>query len=306
MCCGKCFRFLINYIIPYSILCIFLFQIYAQYSTLVTLRNKNNSQKDGRNTLSNYKLMKNKEYDFNMNKVQESFEDNALMKINIFKNTFLGFLDKKSENFDIRVYMFFYLICYDLICLIIVYFFIYGSIKAGFLKIIFQIIRFYFNSKRMQKFNTSMNLFAIIKAKLENMYLYRGWSIFNPEGFLIIELLCNFGIILDIILLIFFIYRKNKYRRIKSLNIIKDDGEVSIEEEKEEDNKSEDKNDKNSEDNEKESNGESKSNENNEISKKKGEGKLDSFFENENEDNEVSEEESGDNTINNGETKSNN
>ena len=299
MCCGKCFRFLINFIIPYSILCIFLFQIYAQYSTLVTLRNKIDNQKDGRNTLSNYELTKDKQYDFNMNKVKETFEDNALMKINFLKNKFLGFFDKKNENFDIRVYMFFYLICYDLICLIIVYFFIYGSIKAGFLKIIFQIIRFYFNAKRLQKFNTRMYLFSIIKAKLENMYLYRGWSIFNPEGFLIIEFLCNFTIILDIILLIFFIYRRNKYRRIKALNIIKEDGEDSVEEEKE-DNKNEDKNDEN---NDEESNGESKQNDNNVISIKKGEGKLD-FFENEND--EVSEEESNHNSSDNGETKNNN
>ena len=54
MCCGKCFKCLTNIIIPYSILCIFLFQIYAQYSTLVTLRTKIDNKRDGRNTMTNY------------------------------------------------------------------------------------------------------------------------------------------------------------------------------------------------------------------------------------------------------------
>ena len=299
MCCGKCFRFIINYVIPYLILCIFLFQIYAQYSTLVTLRNKIDNQKDGRNTLSNYRLTKDKQYDFNMNKVQENFEDNALMKINFLKNSFLGFFNNKGENFDIRVYMFYYLICYDFICLIIVYIFIYGSIMAGFLKILFQIIRFYFNAKRLQKFNTRMSLFAIIKSKLENMYLYRGWSIFNPEGFLIIEFLCNFAIILDIILLLIFIYRRYKYRRIKKMYISKDEREDIIKEEKEDNNSEDDKIDEN---NEKESNGESKPNDNNIIIKKADEGQLNSLFENDNENEDISEE-SDPNSSNIGDTK---
>ena len=86
-----------------------------------------------------------------------------------------------------------------------------------------------------------MSLFAIIKSKLENMYLYRGWSIFNPEGFLIIEFLCNFAIILDIILLLIFIYRRYKYRRIKKMYIPKDEREDIIKEEKEDNNSEDDK-----------------------------------------------------------------
>ena len=43
--------------------------------------------------------------------------------------------------------------------------------------------------ERMKKFNTHMSVYSIIKGKLENMFLYRGWNIFSPEGFLIIELL---------------------------------------------------------------------------------------------------------------------
>ena len=223
MCCGKCFRCLYNIIIPYSILCIFLLQIYAQYSTLVTLRTKIDNKRDGRNTMTNYQLTRDKQYDFNMNKVQECFEDNCLMNINILKNFVLGLfnsMNNKKENFDIRVYMFYYLIVYDFICLVIVYFFIYGSIKAGILKIIFQSFRFIFNWKRMQKFNNQMTVFSIINSKLENMYLLRGWNIFNPEGFLIIEFFCNFAIILDIVLLIIYICTRKKNKGIKKKEIV--------------------------------------------------------------------------------------
>ena len=244
MCCGKCSRFLINVILPYSILCIFLFQIYSQYSTIVTLRTKIDNKKDGRRTLTNYQLMKDKHYDFNMNKVKEYFDDNAIMNIPYVKNLTLGLIEKRNVNndkdFDNRIYMFFYLIFYDIISLIVVYCFIYGSIEAGLLKIIFQIIRFYFNAKRLKRFNTNMALYSIINSKIENMYLYRGWSIFNPEGFLIIEFLCNFVIILDIILLLIYLHRIRKYKRMKQLNVVVDGNDNSSEEENPEKNKNDD------------------------------------------------------------------
>ena len=244
MCCGKCSRFLINVILPYSILCIFLFQIYSQYSTIVTLRTKIDNKKDGRRTLTNYQLMKDKHYDFNMNKVKEYFDDNAIMSIPYVKNLTLGLIEKRNVNndkdFDNRIYMFFYLIFYDIISLIVVYCFIYGSIEAGLLKIIFQIIRFYFNAKRLKRFNTNMGLYSIINSKIENMYLYRGWSIFNPEGFLIIEFLCNFVIILDIILLLIYLHRIRKYKRMKQLNVVVDGNDNSSEEENPEKNKNDD------------------------------------------------------------------
>ena len=244
MCCGKCSRFLINVILPYSILCIFLFQIYSQYSTIVTLRTKIDNKKDGRRTLTNYQLMKDKHYDFNMNKVKEYFDDNAIMNIPYVKNLTLGLIEKRNVNndkdFDNRIYMFFYLIFYDIISLIVVYCFIYGSIEGGLLKIIFQIIRFYFNAKRLKRFNTNMGLYSIINSKIENMYLYRGWSIFNPEGFLIIEFLCNFAIILDIILLLIYLHRIRKYKRMKQLNVVVDGNDNSSEEENPEKNKNDD------------------------------------------------------------------
>ena len=294
MFCGKCSRFFINVILPYSILLIFLFQIYSQYSTIVTLRTKKEDINDGRKTMTNYRLTKDKHYDFNMNKVKEYFEENAIMNLPYVQNLTLELIEKrnvdKDKNFDNRKYMFFYLIFYDIISLIIVYFFIYGSIKAGLIKIIFQIIRFYFNAKRLKKFNTYMSLYSIIYSKIENIYLFRGWSIFNPEGFLIIEFLCNFAIILDIILLLIYIYRDYKYRRIKKLNIIVDDRDNSTEEENDvKDNKSDDDN-KIIENNEEESNGESKLNNNNIQKNKKGDGNIKFDFENEEDDNEVSEE----------------
>ena len=231
MCCSNNSSIICTLILPFSILIIFLFQIYAQYSTLVTLRTKIDNIRDGRNTITNYQLTKDKQYDFNMNKVEEFFEDNCLMRINFLKQTTLNVFDsmnkKKEEIIDIRVYMFYYLIFYDLICIIIVYFFIYGSIKAGCIKIVFQLIKFYYNAKRMQKFNSHMYLYSIIKSKIDNMYSFRGWNIFTPEGFLIIEFLCNITIILDIIYLIILIcnnrrYKKNKYMEKKLVELDKD------------------------------------------------------------------------------------
>ena len=227
MCCSKCSSFISQIIIPFSILIIFLFQIYAQYSTLITQRTKIDNIRDGRNTITNYQLSKGKEYDFNMNKVQEYFEDNCLMKINFLKNTILKIIDsilnKKGEIVDNRIYMFYYLIIYDIICVIIVYIFIYGGIMAGFIKIAFQTIRFYFNAKRMSKFNSNLGLYSIIKSKIENMYLFRGWNIFSPEGFLIIEFLCNFEIILDIIYLILLICNKKRNKKNKRIYKLKDE-----------------------------------------------------------------------------------
>ena len=299
MCCGKCFRFLFNIIIPYSILCIFLLQIYSQYSTLVTLRTKIDNKRDGRNTMTNYQLTRDKQYDFNMNKVQECFEDNTLMNISFLKSFVLQLFDTmntKKEDFDNRVYMFYSLIVYDFICLVIVYFFIYGSIKAGILKIIFQLFRFYFNWKRMQKFNNQMPVFSIINSKLENMYLFRGWNIFNPEGFLIIEFFCNFAVILDILLLLIYICGRKKNKRIKKKEIVLEEKDNSFDEIKninnsnnnnnlnENDNRSDEK----SED-ESNSNSKKNDNENNNSLSKEG-GTIKVQFESDDEEEELSEE----------------
>ena len=243
MCCGKFCGFTLNIILPFSILCIFLFQLYAQYSTLITLRTMTENDIDGRNSVSNYFLSKTKEYDFNMVKVKETFDENTLMNVKFLKNMTLNFfeaLNNNNENKkDIRDYMLNYLIIYDIISLANVYIFIYGSIKAGIVKIIFQIFRLYFNSKRLQKFNHKMSLFNIIKSKIENIYSFRGWNIFNPEGFLVIEFLCNFTVILDVILLIIYICRKYRYNRRKK---IMEANEIIREEDKTDDNDNDNEN----------------------------------------------------------------
>jgi hypothetical protein len=190
------------------------------------------NDKDGRNNVGNYFLSKTKEYDFNMYKVKETFDENTLMNVKFLKNMTMNLfeaLNNNNENKkDIRAYMFIYLIIYDIISLIIVYIFIYGSIKAGFVKIIFQIFRLYFNSKRLQKFNHEMPLFSIIRSKIENIYSYRGWNIFNPEGFFVIEFLCNFTVILDVILLGIYLYRKYQYNKRKNIKeIIRDEDKAN-------------------------------------------------------------------------------
>ena len=232
MYCGKFLGFIFNVILPFSILCIFLFQLYAQYSTLITLRTMTENDKDGRNSVGNYFLSNTKEYDFNMDKIKETFDENTLMNVKFLKNITLNFFDALNNNNenkkDIRDYMLNYLIIYDIISLIIVYIFIYGSIKAGIIKIIFQIFRLYFNSKRLQKFNHRMSLYNIIRSKIENFYSYRGWNIFNPEGFFVIEFLCNFTVILDIILLAIYIYRKYQYNKRKNIKeVIRDEDKAN-------------------------------------------------------------------------------
>jgi hypothetical protein len=253
MCCGKCFSIIKSFIIQFSILIIFLFQLYSQYSTLITYRTRIHNEKDGRNTLSYYHLTKNLEYDFNINKLQECFEDNPLMNINFVKEKTLDLFDKLNANketkTDQRNYMLYYLIIYDIFNLIIVYCFIYGSIQAGIIKIILQGFRFYFNAKRIQRFNNEMNLYYIIKYKIENICVLRKWNFFNPEGFLVIEFLCNFVIILDIILLII-LFRKKYSNKSQNKNYI-------ILEEKNKDDLSEDDLDKS------DNNSLDKSNENN-------------------------------------------
>ena len=221
----KCFHNLFNKFIPSIILFVFLLQIYAQYSTIL-IENKNIDNKIyGRNTITVFELSKGSQYYFNNIKIQQSFENNALMNIRCLKNLLLESFEpinyKKDDNKNnIEIYMVYYLITYDIICLIILCYFIFGSFMAGIIKIIYQITRFYFNSKMIKNFNKQMNIFSIIKSKIENIYLIRKWNIFNPEGYLVIEFLCNFIIIFDILLIIY-IFRNKNYAKIKIKNLKK-------------------------------------------------------------------------------------
>ena len=212
-------------ILPFSILILYLFQIYAQYSTLITARTKDDNENDGRNSMFHYELSKTKQYDFNINKVNENFNDNVLMNVGFFKKMIEHFFESlnKEEKVDTRFYMLYYLFLYDLIVLIIVYIFIYGSFKAGCVKTIIQIFRIYFNTKRMQHFNKKINVFQIILNKMENNFKMRGWSFFNPEGFFVIEYLCNIIVILDILFLLVLFLQNRKSKKIINDNLNVDD-----------------------------------------------------------------------------------
>ena len=314
MCCTKCSKCIKYLILPFSILVIFLFQIYAQYSTLMTDRNKMHNIKDGRKTMTNYQFRDNIQYDFNIEKVEEYFDDNALMNLKFLKNQTFKIFDyinnKKEEKVDNRIYMFYYLIIYDVICIIIVYFFVYESVKAGLIKIILQIIRFYFNAKRIQKFNIHMGLFSIIKSKIENMYFLRKWDYFNPEAFLIIEFLCNFAIILDIIYLIILICNKRRAKRIKIIQEVMEENESDTNNVNNKDEKEETGNGNESQkivseinnvdNNEEDSHGNGESSVNEKDKKSKDTGTLQIFEENEEDEEDVN---ISDESEHNGETK---
>ena len=314
MCCTKCSKCIKFLILPFSILVIFLFQIYAQYSTLMCVRTKMDSIKDGRKTMTNYQFRDNIQYDFNIKKVEEYFDDNALMNIKFLKNQTFKIFDyinnKKEEKVDDRIYMFYYLIIYDVICIIIVYFFVYESVKAGLIKIILQSIRFYFNAKRLYQFNSRMDLFSIIKSKFENMYYFREWELFNPEAFLIIEFLCNFVIILDIIYLIILICNKRRAKRIKIIQEVMEENESDTNNVNNKDEKEETGNGNESEkivseinnvdSNEEDSHGNGESSVNEKDKKSKDTGTLQIFEENEEDEEDVN---ISDESEHNGETK---
>ena len=105
------------------------------------------------------------------------------------------------------MYMLFYLLCHDLIYIIIIYIFIYGGYKSGIIKLISQLLRVYFNSRRMRILNPNLCPFQVAKNYFENMS-DRNMNIFNPEGFENFEYLCNYVIVLDIMWLYVLIRRK--------------------------------------------------------------------------------------------------
>ena len=222
MCFGKYIQNLIITLISSIILLIFLLQIYCEYSSIAIKNTNLHNRMNLKNAITVFKLSKDNQYYFYNAKIKESFEYNALMNIKYLQKLLLKLfelINKKLENkIDLIIYMFCYLILYNIIYFIIVCYFISGSISSGIIKIILQIARFYFNSKRIKKFNKQMNVLSIIKSKIENIYLFRNWNIFNREGYLIIEFLCNYVIIFDILLLIILTYKKNNHRKILNLN----------------------------------------------------------------------------------------
>ena len=214
-CKVKFCNFITSSLLPFLMLSIFFLQLYSQYSTLISLRDKIYSDKDGRRTIKNFHLFKNK-YVLNIYRLKECFNDNFLMKINFVKNIFYNLFNDDS---NIGMYMLYYLLIYDFICIIILYLFVFGSIKFGLLKILLQFYRYNTNSKMMQNYNNKLSLLEIIKNKIENISIIREWDFFNPEGFFIIEFLCNFVIVLDIIYLLLLICLKICKRNEKKINV---------------------------------------------------------------------------------------
>ena len=205
----------LKFFLSTTILIISLSQLYFQYSAIMTPRNKDFHQKDKRNNIINIVIFS-KNYDFNFKKLEEDFDDNALMRINLVKNYTLKGLEKikeKSGNkYDIKILMLFYLLIYDFIYLIFLYIFYFNGFKAGIVKIIIQIFKFYFTGKRIKLSNHDICIGEAISNFFNNSSI-RGWGFFTPEGFQIFEFLCNFVIILDIIWLIIIKKNINKYKK---------------------------------------------------------------------------------------------
>ena len=205
----------LKFFLSTAILIISLSQLYFQYSAIMTPRNKDFHQKDKRNNIINIVIFS-KNYDFNFKKLEEDFDDNALMRINLVKNYTLKGLEKikeKSGNkYDIKILMLFYLLIYDFIYLIFLYIFYFNGFKAGIVKIIIQIFKFYFTGKRIKLSNPDICICEAISNFFKNSSI-RGWGFFTPEGFQIFEFLWNFVIILDIIWLIIIKKYINKYKK---------------------------------------------------------------------------------------------
>ena len=241
---SKCKNF-INTALPFSVLFLSLFQLYFQYSSLMTPRNKIDNEKDGRNSLISF-MISGKRFDLNLRKIEENFEDNPLMKIDLLKNYTLKGLDKineKRENqLDKRKLMLFYLMIYDTIFIICIYIFFFRGFKLGIVKIIFQAFKFYFTGKRLKQSNRDICLCETVK----NFYEYlkdRDLGLFTPEGFQILEFLFNFVIIFDIIWLIIIKKNNNKkkgdYPELSGKIILSDEDRVDYKE-KNEDNEDND------------------------------------------------------------------
>ena len=229
---SNCKNLLLNNFFILSILLISLFQLYFHYSTISTPRNYNTSKKDDRNSVYRFK-MKNMQYYLNLNKTQENFEDSPLMNIKILKNlTLEGFRkinEKREEKLDQRIYMLFYLLFHDFVYIIIIYKFIFGGYKAGIIKLLFQIFRFYFNCKRIKKSNPDICPFQIVINYFTNLSI-RENDMFNTEGFEIFEYLCNYVIILDFIWLCILIKRKRAKNKenMSELNQVKEKEEPNV------------------------------------------------------------------------------
>ena len=198
-------------ILSISILLITLLQLYFQYSSFMTNRNQHLEEKDKRKQLYTLNFVFGRRYEFNLAEIDTFFNENPLMKINALKNFVLNRCEKWNESrekkLNIKIYELFYLMIYDLIFIIFLYFFIFKFYPAGIVKIIMQILKFIFTAIRIKKINPAISIFNVICNHFDSRRL-RDEEIFDAEGFENFEFLCNLVIIFDILYLILIIKDK--------------------------------------------------------------------------------------------------
>lgn len=207
--------------LPFIILILSLLQLYFQYSSFVTPRNNKLNKIDQREQLFSYKMGK-KILDINLAKVEECFNDSSLMHINLLKKTTLDYFDECDSKRDVKlnkkVYMLFYIIFTDILYIIILYIFYFGSLFAGIIKIIFQALKFYFSHKRLKLGNPDLCSFKIISNYIE-FIRERNLSFFLPQGYAFLDYLCNYVLIFDIFYLII-LFKKKCGKKKEDGNII--------------------------------------------------------------------------------------
>ena len=227
-------------ILSISILLITLLQLYFQYSSFMTNRNQHLEEKDKRKQLYTLNFVFGRRYEFNLAEIDTFFNENPLMKINALKNFVLNRCEKWNESrekkLNIKIYELFYLMIYDLIFIIFLYFFIFKFYPAGIVKIIMQILKFIFTAIRIKKINPAISIFNVICNHFDNRHL-REVEIFDAEGFEIFEFLCNLVIIFDILYLILIIKDKRTPKKpddneiIVKKQILTDDNRVDYKDE---------------------------------------------------------------------------
>ena len=227
-------------ILSISILLITLLQLYFQYSSFMTNRNQHLEEKDKRKQLYTLNFVFGRRYEFNLAEIDTFFNENPLMKINALKNFVLNRCEKWNESrekkLNIKIYELFYLMIYDLIFIIFLYFFIFKFYPAGIVKIFMQILKFIFTAIRIKKINPSISIFNVIYNHFDSRRL-RDEEIFDAEGFENFEFLCNLVIIFDILYLILIIKDKRTPKKpddneiIVKKQILTDDNRVDYKDE---------------------------------------------------------------------------
>jgi hypothetical protein len=206
----------------------------------MTNRNQHLEEKDKRKQLYTLNFVFGRRYEFNLAEIDTFFNENPLMKINALKKFVLNRCEKWNESrekkLNIKIYELFYLMIYDLIFIIFLYFFIFKFYPAGIVKIIMQILKFIFTAIRIKKINPAISIFNVICNHFDNRHL-REVEIFDEEGFEIFEFLCNLVIIFDILYLILIIKDKRTPKKpddneiIVKKQILTDDNRVDYKDE---------------------------------------------------------------------------